>query len=590
MSKPKVGILLSEPTEISIWGIFQQVQQSIKDAARAAEFDLIFTDFNFDFDQLQEYSVDLLNQGVSGILFNAISSEWDYYRNKQIVELFERNHVPVVLVDRYFADEPQNYSFVAIDNENGAYQTTQHLLDTGRRNIGFIRDQYSSSSGLRERGYRRAMFDAGIHVRPEWVQVAYSLGSVDRQLNQLFNSPVPPQAIICVNDLFASETYAWLSREGLEIPHDIAVTGYDDLPNAARLNPPLTTVRQQFGEIGQLAIQFLSQRMEKVTLLPQKILSGDLIIRDSSLSRNKRIIEPKNVLTLGSKSIKSANADKKIGLLCPHPDPKSAEGRYAEKTIKQIKKLTQKYGYIAQCCDAYQNRNEEYTAIKKLLNDNVKGLLFIPQAEQTLPAHEELVFLNRRETPFVLMVPTESESMPHVASDEQLAGQLAMEHLFSRGYHQPAAFLPWQDVLPAALRLTGCLQSLHSHTLSMHIHLVEEYSHKNDISFDKAYWWACTHDFEKVPIDALICGNELVAEGAFMGLTDQKIRVPDDVAIICFTDYNHQTKGLPPFTRIVAQKEKIFKESIVQLIDWIEDRGNPHQKIFPPRLIIGKTT
>ena len=103
-----------------------------------------------------------------------------------------------------------------------------------------------------------------------------------------------PDAIVAANDLIANEIYINLARRGLRIPQDISVVGFDDLPHASRLNPPLTTVRQNLVEMAKKSVQFLVERMQKFSKLPHETLAVELIVRESCGSKQSKTTTPIN--------------------------------------------------------------------------------------------------------------------------------------------------------------------------------------------------------------------------------------------------------------------------------------------------------
>jgi DNA-binding LacI/PurR family transcriptional regulator len=90
-------------------------------------------------------------------------------------------------------------------------------------------------------------------------------------------------AVLCLNDQMALGTIRALAEAGRDVPGDVSVVGFDDIPEAEFFRPPLTTVRQDFGELGRLALRLLVQKIAGVRAEgPQPLVGTELIIRSSS--------------------------------------------------------------------------------------------------------------------------------------------------------------------------------------------------------------------------------------------------------------------------------------------------------------------
>lgn len=173
---------------------------------------------------------------------------------------------------------------VQATNWKGARDATNHLIELGHRRIGLVAGRANDSvSDAREHGYRSALIDAGIPYEPAIVRA----GSYDRisgyeAARQLLSLEERPTAIFACSDGMAMGILeaAWLM--GLRVPEDLSLVGFDDLPLASSLHPPLTTVRQPLRQMGSVAAQMLVTLIEGRSLLaPQVELPTQLIIRQS---------------------------------------------------------------------------------------------------------------------------------------------------------------------------------------------------------------------------------------------------------------------------------------------------------------------
>jgi DNA-binding LacI/PurR family transcriptional regulator len=152
--------------------------------------------------------------------------------------------VPIVLINSHHPGE-FIYS-VRIDNVAGARVATKHLTDLGHRRIAYIGDKFGFRSDMeRLTGYRETLEQAGLGFEPDLV--SHGDGTPEGGLNatrHLLSLPEPPTAIFCYNDREAIGAMRAVRENGLRVPGDISVVGFDDLFLSSYIDPPLTTIRQ----------------------------------------------------------------------------------------------------------------------------------------------------------------------------------------------------------------------------------------------------------------------------------------------------------------------------------------------------------
>jgi LacI family transcriptional regulator len=165
--------------------------------------------------------------------------------------------VPIVAVDPHTgrADLPT----VESDSFGGALLAMRYLIELGHRRIAFVAGRPDlRSSTLRDAGYRRALEEAGIPFDSSLVRAGlYEQDAARETAVELLSSANRPTAVFAANDLSAIATIQTAAELGLDVPGDLSVVGFDDVPEAARLNPPLTTVRQPMQRIGASAAEML---------------------------------------------------------------------------------------------------------------------------------------------------------------------------------------------------------------------------------------------------------------------------------------------------------------------------------------------
>jgi DNA-binding LacI/PurR family transcriptional regulator len=215
----------------------------------------------------------LVGQGVDGILVIAA----------EVTAVNALPHlpddVPMVAVE---AGPEQGISVVAIDQYGGAATVTRHLLELGHGTVFHLAGPPDfQESQLRLGGWRDALLAAGAEVQPaltgDWSpSTGYELG------RQLAASP-EVTAIFVANDQMALGVLRAMHEAGRRVPHEVSIVGFDDIPESAFFTPPLTTVRQDFLEMGERSFQLLLRAIEHGDLdEAHERIAPELILRAST--------------------------------------------------------------------------------------------------------------------------------------------------------------------------------------------------------------------------------------------------------------------------------------------------------------------
>lgn len=200
-----------------------------------------------------------------------------------LIEHFLKIRKPFVLVER-----PVHYidriSYVTVDNAHAAYIIVSHLVALGHRKIGMITGDLTISDGQdRLAGYRQALEAASIQVDEELIiEGEFSLRAGYAGMRRLLEQRPDIEAVFAASDLIAQGILQALHEVGLKVPDDIALVGFDDLPTAQQISPPLTTIRQPTIEKGSEATSMLIELIESGDQQPRsRILPTQLVIRES---------------------------------------------------------------------------------------------------------------------------------------------------------------------------------------------------------------------------------------------------------------------------------------------------------------------
>ncbi|NYI03846.1 LacI family DNA-binding transcriptional regulator [Allostreptomyces psammosilenae] len=223
----------------------------------------------------------ILGRGTAGVVLGLVEPS-----PQQLARLAEAQ-VPCVVIDP-LSDPPPGVISVGTTNWSGAYEATTHLLEQGHRRIGLVtgppQHLYAKA---RIAGYRSAMAAAGVETPPELVRNGnYDRASGREQVRALIELPEPPTALFICSDHMAIGGYETLTQAGLRVPDDISVVGFDDLPEARWVSPPLTTVRQPLKEMGSIALRTLVRLMRGEHLESMRAeLATTLVRRESTRPR-----------------------------------------------------------------------------------------------------------------------------------------------------------------------------------------------------------------------------------------------------------------------------------------------------------------
>jgi LacI family transcriptional regulator len=221
-----------------------------------------------------------LTQGLADGLLLVLPREPGAY-----IETLRRHGFPYVLIDHQGIDEAG--PSVGATNRQGGYDATRYLLELGHRRIGFITGSLDLGCSIdRMAGYHAALAESGVPADPalirqgDFMQPAGYAGA-----RELLMLPQRPTAIFASNDVSAFGVMEAARDCGLRIPEDISIVGFDDIPQASHVNPPLTTVRQPLEQMGRVATRMLLETIvDRQRPVARVELPTELVLRASCRS------------------------------------------------------------------------------------------------------------------------------------------------------------------------------------------------------------------------------------------------------------------------------------------------------------------
>lgn len=200
--------------------------------------------------------------------------------------------LPVVLLGGRDGQAYQDLDTLGIDNRAGARAMMQHLLGLGHRRIAYIAGAHSNHDAAeRLRAYRETMADTGLSTDGLVFEGDFTEAAGYRYGERLAGLDQPPTAVFAANDATAIGAISALRACGRRVPTDMAVVGFDDIPLARYVSPPLTSVHVPISELGTRAVERLGSAIEAATPLApqQETLPTTLVVRASCGASENRV-------------------------------------------------------------------------------------------------------------------------------------------------------------------------------------------------------------------------------------------------------------------------------------------------------------
>ena len=200
----------------------------------------------------------------------------------EVLAALKQTGKPMVLIDM----QQRGFTSVNPDNAMGGYLATRHLLRSGRRRIAMLSGSLAHFSiEQRNRGFRRALFESRTLADPDLEVIVPQLGDGDsgvvEAMQRLLSLSKPPDAVLCYNDSTALVAMAHCRGQGIKVPQDIAIVGFDDISGAATSVPPLSTLRVDKEALGAAGVDLLL-RLKPEDPIEELVLPVDLVVRESS--------------------------------------------------------------------------------------------------------------------------------------------------------------------------------------------------------------------------------------------------------------------------------------------------------------------
>ena len=288
----KIGLIVPG---IAVTDFFKPIMSEINRLAHEADYELHFGEVwsgvrEERTAQAMELAERFVAENFAGVIYEPLTGPAGDAVNPVILEMFERNKIPVVLLDCDIVPFPERsrWDVVGINDIEAGARIAKHLISAGARNIHFLVGKIGPNTyrnridgaelALKSAGVRMSGSGNVLHAEPD------DLKSLKRYLKR---QKTPPDAFICSNDAIAAMFKKTLEAAGLNVPQDVMLTGFADLPVASLMTPTLTTVHQNRELLARTAFRRLMDRIREPDLPPCDIfIPSNIVVRESS-SRTK---------------------------------------------------------------------------------------------------------------------------------------------------------------------------------------------------------------------------------------------------------------------------------------------------------------
>lgn len=270
--------------------------KGIEAEARERGFALIYGDSDGEFEKEQNYLNIMKQKKIDGIILITTN----YYND--LLSIVKNYNIPVVFASGYISDP--EISCVTVDNVAAAYDMVEFLCQAGHRNIAFIKgpDLDMLASQERARGVKLALRLSNIKYDPaRIIEGDFTFESGYSAAQKIIDKFPDVTAIFAFNDEMAVGAIRYLKEQGIRVPEDISVVGFDGIELGKYISPALTTIKQSGYHLGLKSIEILTKIIKKKKIEDNKVfIPHELVVRESTnklneLTTNQEVIMNNNM-------------------------------------------------------------------------------------------------------------------------------------------------------------------------------------------------------------------------------------------------------------------------------------------------------
>ncbi|MGL5151923.1 MAG: LacI family DNA-binding transcriptional regulator [Clostridium sp.] len=269
-----IGILIPDISS----QFYPEIVRGAEDVANIYDYNIILGNSDFDVEKEKEYLKVLKEKMVDGVIYMSSSLE------QEILDLINELDLKTILVET--EDKEGRLPSVTIDNIKACFDGTKHLIDNGAKGIAFIgvENDNKNAWGDRYLGYEKAMKESGLQIDRDLVYFKNLKVNTGYEAGEAFvKSGKKIDAIVCASDEIAMGAINALRENGINVPQDVQVVGFNNNYVSSVFYPKITTISQPSYDMGSVAMRMLIKLLNKAELEEAHyVLDHDLIKRDST--------------------------------------------------------------------------------------------------------------------------------------------------------------------------------------------------------------------------------------------------------------------------------------------------------------------
>lgn len=259
---------------------FAEMARVVEDVGFEIGYSVILCNSDNKIEKEKAYIDVLISKKVDGVIVIAASNEFAH------LQTLHEQGIPTVNVDR--ATPGSSGKTFLVNDEHGGFLATEYLINLGHKKIAFINGPFQPTEfgSYCLVGYERAMKNASLPILPGFVvNGRFTAASGNEAMNQLLKLPARPTAVFIANDMMAIGALSALYASHIAVPDQISIVGFDDIPIASTMIPPLTTIAQPYAEVARNAFRELIAKIEHQDQTEDTgivMFEPKLVIRESS--------------------------------------------------------------------------------------------------------------------------------------------------------------------------------------------------------------------------------------------------------------------------------------------------------------------
>ena len=260
---------------------YPKVIRGVTDYMDSCGYNVIVANSDYDPEREAQQLLRLVDRRVDGILLCSGVS------NKDFLCDFRKHNIPLALLGRNFDNSCSDASIIG-DNVRGAYKSTVHLLQNGsRRGVYVEGNPHTAGSRQRLEGYRQAHREFALPVREEYIiSGEYSIAFGQKTARSLLERGLEFDGIITGSDLIAIGILSELTKQGVRVPEDVELIGFDNIELTTVVNPSLSTISKPHYKMAQHISEQLIRIIQGETIpLPHTVVEPELILRETTKNR-----------------------------------------------------------------------------------------------------------------------------------------------------------------------------------------------------------------------------------------------------------------------------------------------------------------